>query len=101
MTPSNGDISALLALYAGNSQVPGEFPAQKPVRRSFDAFFNLCLNKRLSKQSLGWWLETPLRPLWRHCNGPIALTVAVDGPMGPYTTQGIAITQFIDAHMNH
>ena len=21
-----------------------------------------------SKQSLGWWFETPSRPLWRHCN---------------------------------
>ena len=22
----------------------------------------------LSKHSWGWWFETPLRPLWRHCN---------------------------------
>ena len=28
----------------------------------------LCLNRRLSKQSWGWWLETLSRPLWRHCN---------------------------------
>ena len=33
------------------------------------SFFNLCLNKRLSKQSWGWWLQTPSRSLWRHCNG--------------------------------
>ena len=26
-------------------------------------------HKRLSKQSGGWWFETPSRPLWRHCNG--------------------------------
>ena len=26
------------------------------------------LNKRWSKQSWGWWFETPSRPLWRHCN---------------------------------
>ena len=26
------------------------------------------LNKRLSKRSWGWWYETPLRSLWRHCN---------------------------------
>ena len=32
-------------------------------------FFNLRLNKRLSKQSRGWWFETPWRSLWRHCNG--------------------------------
>ena len=62
-------VSALLALCAGNSPVPGEFPAQRPVTRSFDVFFDLRLNKRLSKQSWGWWFETPSRPLWRQCNG--------------------------------
>ena len=41
-------FSALLAIYAGNSPVPGEFPAQRPVTRSFDIFFHLRLNKRLS-----------------------------------------------------
>ena len=40
-------FSALLALFAGNSPVTGEFPSQRPVTRSFDVF----LNKRLSKQS--------------------------------------------------
>ena len=60
--------SALLALCAGNSPVTGEFPAQRPVTRSFDAFFDLRLNKRLSKQSWGWWFETPSQSLWRHCN---------------------------------
>ena len=49
-----------------NSQVTGEFPAQKPVTWSFDVFFDLRLNKRLSKQSWGWWFETPSRSLWRH-----------------------------------
>ena len=61
-------LSALLAIYAGNSPLPGEFPAQRPVTRSFDVFFDLRLNKRLSKQSWGWWYETPSRPLWRHCH---------------------------------
>ena len=44
-------FSALLAICAGNSPVPGEFPAQRPVTRSFDVFVHLRLNKRLSKQS--------------------------------------------------
>ena len=61
--------SALLALCAGNSPVIGEFPPQRPVTRSFDGFFDLRLNNRLSKQSGGWWIETLSRPLWRHCNG--------------------------------
>ena len=46
----------------------GEFPAQRPVTRSFDVFFDLRLNERLSKQSWGWWFETPSCSLWRHCN---------------------------------
>ena len=33
-----------------------------------DVFFDPFLNKRLSKQSLGWWFETQSCPLWRHCN---------------------------------
>ena len=53
----------------GNSPVPGEFPTQRPVMRSFDVFFALRLKKRLSKQSWGWWFETLTRPLWRHRNG--------------------------------
>ena len=44
-------FSALLAICAGNSPVPGEFPAQRPVTRSFYVFFDLSLNKRLSKRS--------------------------------------------------
>ena len=61
-------FSALLALCEGNSPVTVEFPSQKPVRRSFDIFFDLCLSKRLSKQSWGWWFGTPLGSSWRHCN---------------------------------
>ena len=47
---------------------PGEFPAQRPVTRSFDVFFDLRPNKGLSKQSWGWWFEMQSSPLWRHCN---------------------------------
>ena len=39
-------FSALLAICPGNSPV-----------------------KRLSKHWWGWWIETPFRPFWRHCNG--------------------------------
>ena len=44
------------------------FPSQRPVTRSFDAFFGLRLKKRLSKQSRCQWFETPSRLLWHHCN---------------------------------
>ena len=66
---------ALLALCAGNSPVPVEFPSQRPVTRSFDVFFDLCLNKRLSKQSWGWWFEMPSRSLWCYCNGKTCLII--------------------------
>ena len=61
-------FSALLAICVGNSPVPGEFPAQRPVTRSFDVFFDLRLNKRLGKQSWVWWFETLSRPLWCYHN---------------------------------
>ena len=53
-------FSALLALCAGNSPVTGELPSQRPVTRSFDVFFDLRVNKRLSKQSWAGDLK-------RHC----------------------------------
>ena len=33
-----------------------------------DVFFDLGPDKRLSKQSWGWWFETPSHSLWRHRN---------------------------------
>ena len=42
-------FSAMLTLCAGNSPVTGEFPAQGPVTWSFDVFYDLHLNKRMSK----------------------------------------------------
>ena len=44
---------------------------QRPATRSFDVFLDLRLNKRLSKQSWGWWFETQSRPLWRQCNASL------------------------------
>ena len=61
-------FSALLAICAGNSPAIGEFSAQRPVARNFNVFFNLRLNKRLSKQTYGWRFETPSRLLWCYCN---------------------------------
>ena len=74
-------FSALLAICAGNSPVPGEFPTQRPVARGFDFFFDLRLNKRLSKQSWGWWLETLSCSLWRQSNVKPADVPATQGAM--------------------
>ena len=41
MTSSNGNIFRVTGHLCGNSPVAGEFPAQRPVTRSFNIFFNL------------------------------------------------------------
>ena len=68
MTSSNGNYFPRYWPFVRNSPVPSEFPAQRPVTRSFDVFFDLRLSKRLRKQSWCWWFETLSSPLWRHCN---------------------------------
>ena len=68
MMSSNGNIFHVTGHLCGEFTGPGEFPAQRPVTRSFDVFFDLRLNKWLSKQWRGWWFETLSRPLWRHHN---------------------------------
>ena len=61
-------FSVLLALCEGNPPVTGGFPSQRPVTQSFDVFFYMCLNKRLSKQLKCQWFEMPSCSLWCHCN---------------------------------
>ena len=69
MTSSNGNI------FRVTIPLCGEFTGHRwmPLTKANDAelwcFRWSCLNKRLSKQSEGWWVETPSRSLWRHCNG--------------------------------
>ena len=71
MTSSNGNIFRVTGHLCGEFTGPGEFLTQRPVTRSFDVFFDLRLNKRLSKQPWGWWFETPSWSLSRHCNAVI------------------------------
>ena len=83
MTSSMETFSALLALcvcvwcvcvWGGGGGGGGDSPVTKaPVTRSFDVYFDLRLNKRLSKQSWGCKFETPSHPLWRHCNAVVSV----------------------------
>ena len=41
-------------------------PRTKASDAELWCFLDLHLNKRLSKQSWGWWFKTPSGPLWRH-----------------------------------
>ena len=61
MTSSNGDIFRVTDPLYG--EFTGDFPAQRPVTRIFYIFFDLHLNKRLSKQSSRVWFEMPSRSL--------------------------------------
>ena len=67
MTSSMETFSALLAICV----------AQRPVTRTFGVFFDLRLNKRLSKQWWDCWFYTPSSPLWRHCNVNLTFTLTV------------------------
>ena len=64
MTSWNVNIFRATGPLCGISPVP----TQKPVVRSFGVSFDLRLDKRLSKQSWGWWFETLSFSLWRHPN---------------------------------
>ena len=82
MTSSNGKIFRVTGPLCGKFTGPGEFPTQRPVTRSSDVYFDLRPNKRLSKQSLGWWFETLSCSLWRHrnvlCRNPVSRSVKCD-----------------------
>ena len=69
ITSSNGNIFRVTGPLCGEFTGHRWIPAQRPVTRSFCVFFDLRLNKHLSKQSWDWWFQTPSSPLWRHCNG--------------------------------
>ena len=68
MTSSNGNI------FRDTGHLCGEFTGRRwiPRTKASDAelwcFFDVPPNKQLSKQSWGWWSETPSCPLWRQCN---------------------------------
>ena len=63
-------FSALLGPLWGESIGDRRIPLTNASDVEFWCFlwFDLRLNKRLSKQSRRLWFETTLRSLWRHCN---------------------------------
>ena len=61
MTSSNGSIFRVTGHLCGEFTGPGEFPAQRPVTRSFDVFFRICawMNDWVNNREAG--------DLRRHC----------------------------------
>ena len=78
------------------------YPAQRPMTWSFAVLFDLRLNKRLCKQSWGWWFETPSPRLWGHCNDrlPLLWWLNALGAMPVYLT-GYLHTNFNLAAIRH
>ena len=60
MTSSNGNIFRVTGHLCGEFTGPRWIPAQRSVTRSFDVFFDLHPNKRLSKQWWGLWGKPPV-----------------------------------------
>ena len=81
MTSSNGNLLRVTGHLSGEFTGPGELPTQRPVTRSFDVFFDLRLNKWLSKQWWGWWFEMLSCPLRRHCNGMYGFFIWFECPI--------------------
>ena len=79
MTSSNGNIFRVTGPLCGEFTGPSEFPTQRPVTQSFDVFFDLHPNKRLSKQQRGWWFETLSWSLWRHRNVQYKISIQIVG----------------------
>ena len=64
VTSSNGNIFCVTGHLCGEFTGTGEFPVQRPVTGSCDVFFDLRLNKRLSKQS--WGAHYDVTVMWKH-----------------------------------
>ena len=58
----------IIVMTLSNGIITGGYLSQRPVTRGFDAFFDLRLNKGLSKHSRHRWFETSSRSLWCQCN---------------------------------
>ena len=77
MTSSNGNTFRVIGHLRGEFTGPRWIPRTKASDAGLWCFLWTALesNKRLSKQSWGWWFETPSRLLWRHCNEQTSLDV--------------------------
>ena len=84
MTSSNGNFYRDTGHFCGEFTGHRWIPHTRAVTRSFDVLFDLHMNKRSSKQSWGWWIETPLCSLWRHCSAirVICVSLTFTGAVG-------------------
>ena len=69
MTSSNGNIFRVTGHLYGIHWSSVNSPHKGQWRGALMFSLICASNKRLSKQSWGWWFETSSCSLWRHCNG--------------------------------
>ena len=67
----------------GIHRSPLNSPHKGQWRGTLMFFFNLRLDKWLSKQPRRHWLETPSRSLWRHCNVIVWIRIYRASPFIP------------------
>ena len=68
MTSSNGNIFRVIGHLCGKFTGPRWIPRTKASDAELWCFLWSASDKRLGKQSWGWWFETLSCPLWRLCN---------------------------------
>ena len=68
MTSSNGHMFRVTGHLYGEFTSHRWIPHTKAGEAELWCFLWSASNKRLCKQSRGWWFEMPSRPFWRHCN---------------------------------
>ena len=78
MTSSNGNIFRVTGHLCGKFTGPRWISRTKASDAELWCFFDLRMNKRLSKQPWGWWFETLAWSLWRHRNDYANLTYSVN-----------------------
>ena len=100
MNLSNGNMFRVTGFCAGNSPVTvgnstvtGKFPSHRPVTRNFDVFFDVRLNKRLSKQPRRRWFETPSGSSWRNCNVVPNSDPVIRAAVGSFGVQRVTLVQ--------
>ena len=96
MTSSNGNIFRVTGNLCGKFTDPRWIPRTKASDAELDVFFDLRLNKRLSKQSWGWWFETLSRPFWRHRNGKPRLIPSLHLQKHAMIFRGLRAVQYKD-----
>ena len=68
MTSSNGIVFRITGPLCGEFTGHRWIPLTKASDAALWCFLWSAPENWLSKQSWGWWFETPSHPLWRHCD---------------------------------